>query len=273
MRVWRGLAITVGLTIAVTLVAAWPVVRSPAEIVFGHEIVGRHHDAYTVMLQIAGPGTSGTYAQPVTDRLGWLFARAIDPVSAYNLLVLLSFPLTAGATYLLARHLVGSHMAALIAALAFTFAPVRLAHASSPLPRPQAHRGAARPAPGRIRLRACRGTGGTLMQVTRFAGPADEWDAFGERHGRAPSQGNGASSRRAEALPKGFAEYPRGQHAGLWGRLSFETGAAHPPQDEAELMLSLFLTLRSRRRRRLEGARPRLHPIWSKNSVTSTRAH
>ena len=98
--------------------------------VFGREIVGRHHDAYTVMLQMAGAGTSGTYAQPVTDRLGWLFARAMNPVSVYNLLVLLSFPLTAGATYVLARRLIDSHMAALIAALAFTFAPLRLAHAA-----------------------------------------------------------------------------------------------------------------------------------------------
>ena len=127
---WRGLAITVGVATIVTLIVAWPVVRSPAEMIFGREIVGRHHDAYTVMLQIAGAGTSGTYAQPVTDRLGWLFARAMNPVSAYNLLVLLSFPLTAGATYVLARRLTGSHIAAVIAALAFTFAPVRLAHAA-----------------------------------------------------------------------------------------------------------------------------------------------
>jgi hypothetical protein len=128
--VWRGFAVTVGLTTILTLIAAWPVVRSPAEMVFGREIVGRHHDAYTVMLQIGGTGTSGTYAQPVTDRLGWLFARAMNPVSAYNLLVLLSFPLTAAITYVLARRLIDSHIAALIAALAFTFAPVRLAHAA-----------------------------------------------------------------------------------------------------------------------------------------------
>ncbi|HEX7778366.1 MAG TPA: hypothetical protein VF424_03955, partial [Vicinamibacterales bacterium] len=126
----RGLAITIGLTTLVTLIAAWPVVSSPAELVFGREIVGRHHDAYTVILQLAAAGTSGMYAQPVTDRLGWLFARAMNPVSAYNLLVLLSFPLTAGATYVFGRRLIGSHTAALIAALAFTFAPLRLAHAA-----------------------------------------------------------------------------------------------------------------------------------------------
>jgi hypothetical protein len=126
----RGLAITVGLATLVTLIVAWPVVRSPTEMVFGREIVGRHHDAYTVILQLAAAGTSGLYAQPVTDRIGWLFARAMNPVAAYNLLVLLSFPLTAGATYLLARRLADSHIAALIAALAFTFAPLRLAHAA-----------------------------------------------------------------------------------------------------------------------------------------------
>ena len=130
LRVRRGLAMAVGITTVLTVIAAWPVVRSPRALIYGHEIVGRHHDAYTVMQQIGGDGTSGLYAQPVTDRLGWLFARAMDPVSAYNLLVLLSFPLTAAATYALARRLLESHAAALIAALAFTFAPMRLAHAA-----------------------------------------------------------------------------------------------------------------------------------------------
>src|SRR5262249_43516119 len=41
------------------------------------------------------------------------------------------------------------------------------------------------------------------------------------------------------------------------GRLSFETGASHPPQDEAELAQNLFLTLRSARQRASRRARPR----------------
>jgi hypothetical protein len=118
------------LSAALTIAAAWPVVGSPAHLIYGHEIAGRHPDAYTVMLQIAGASTSGPYAQPVTDRLGWLFARIWPPVAAYNLLVLLSFPLTAAVTYVLARRLTASHAAALIASVAFTFAPIRLAHAA-----------------------------------------------------------------------------------------------------------------------------------------------
>ena len=126
----RGLLLTVALATAATIAIAWPVVTNPRELVYGHEIAGRHHDAYTVMLQIAGSGAAEPYAQPLTDRFGWLLARVLPPVAAYNLLVLLSFPLTAAATYALARHLTASHEAALVAAFVFTFAPVRLAHAA-----------------------------------------------------------------------------------------------------------------------------------------------
>ena len=47
----------------------------------------------------------GVYSQPVTDITGALLARVAGPVAAYNWLVLLSFPLSAAAAYLLARHL------------------------------------------------------------------------------------------------------------------------------------------------------------------------
>ena len=39
----------------VTLVIAAPVLRAPSERVFGMEIVGRHHDPFTVMQQFGGP--------------------------------------------------------------------------------------------------------------------------------------------------------------------------------------------------------------------------
>ena len=126
----RGLLLTVALATVTTIAIAWPVVTNPRELAYGHEIDGRHHDAYTVMQQIAGSGVAEPYAQPLTDRFGRLFARVLNPVAAYNLLVLLSFPLTAATTYALARHLTASHEAALVAAFVFTFAPVRLAHAA-----------------------------------------------------------------------------------------------------------------------------------------------
>ena len=37
-----------------TLVMAAPVLRAPSERLFGAEIVGRHHDPFTVMQQFAG---------------------------------------------------------------------------------------------------------------------------------------------------------------------------------------------------------------------------
>ena len=82
------------------------------------------------MQQMAGSATAGPYVQPLTDRAGALFARLMNPVAAYNLLVLLTFPLSAAAAYALARYLVGSHAAALIAGVAFMLAPFHVAQAA-----------------------------------------------------------------------------------------------------------------------------------------------
>ena len=117
-------------SVGLTLVMAWPIVLSPSTEIFGSEIVGRHHDPFTVMQQFESGGASGPYLQPVTDLPGIALARTMSPVAAFNVLVLLSFPLTAFATYLLASHSFGSGLGASIAALLFTFAPVRLAHAA-----------------------------------------------------------------------------------------------------------------------------------------------
>src|SRR5688572_24925033 len=99
------------------------VLRAPSERMFGMEIVGRHHDPFTVMQQFERPITVGMYSQPVTDLTGTLLARVTNPVAAYNWLILLSFPLAAVAAYLLARHLALSRSAATIAALAYAFSP------------------------------------------------------------------------------------------------------------------------------------------------------
>lgn len=113
-----------------TALMAWPVVMAPTEQIFGVEIVGRHHDPFTVMRQMAGAGSSGPYIQPLTDWSGWLLARVLHPVAAYNVLILATFPLTAAATYLLARYLRLSRLASMAAALLFAFAPLHLAHAA-----------------------------------------------------------------------------------------------------------------------------------------------
>src|SRR3954465_9826290 len=106
---WRRhaaeIAAVTALGAVVTLMIASPVLRAPSDRVFGMEIVGRHHDPFTVMEQFGRPLTVGVYLQPLTDVTGALLARLSGPVAAYNWLVLFSFPFAAAAAYLLARHL------------------------------------------------------------------------------------------------------------------------------------------------------------------------
>ncbi len=114
----------------VTVVIAAPVLRAPSQRVFGMEIVGRHHDPFTVMEQFGRPITVGVYSQPVTDIPGALLARISGAVAAYNWLVLFSFPLSAAAAYLLARHLALSPAGATVAAMAYAFSPFHVAQAA-----------------------------------------------------------------------------------------------------------------------------------------------
>lgn len=128
-RVTEVVAVSVLATIVTVAIAA-PVLRSPSERVFGMEIVGRHYDPFTVMEQFGRPITVGVYSQPVTDITGALLARISGAVAAYNWLVLLSFPLSAAAAYLLARHLSLSPAGATVAAMAYAFSPFHVAHAA-----------------------------------------------------------------------------------------------------------------------------------------------
>jgi hypothetical protein len=114
----------------VTMAIAAFVLRAPSDRVFGMEIVGRHHDPFTVMEQFGRPISVGVYTQPVTDITGALLARVSGAVAAYNWLVLLSFPLSAAAAYLLARHLALSSAGATVAAMAYAFSPFHVAHAA-----------------------------------------------------------------------------------------------------------------------------------------------
>jgi hypothetical protein len=114
----------------VTVAIAAPVLRAPSERVFGMEIVGRHHDPFTVMAALERPIAFGIYSQPFTDITGALLARLSGGVAAYNWLVLLSFPLSAAAAYLLARYLALSSAGATVAAMAYAFSPFHLAQAA-----------------------------------------------------------------------------------------------------------------------------------------------
>ena len=118
------------LAAAAAAVIGAPVLHAPSQRVFGMELVGRHHDPFTVMAQFDRPISVGMYSQPVTDIAGSLLARLAGPVAAYNWLVLVSFPLAAAASYLLARHLALSPAASAFAALAYAFSPFHLAHAA-----------------------------------------------------------------------------------------------------------------------------------------------
>lgn len=113
-----------------TVAVALPVMRAPSERIFGLEIVGRHHDPFTVMQQLVSPAGLGLYLQPATDLAGAAIARWTGAVAAYNWLVLLTFPLSAVAAYLLARHLALPPSGALAAALLFAFSPFHIAHAA-----------------------------------------------------------------------------------------------------------------------------------------------
>ena len=109
---------------------AAPVLRAPSERLFGMETVGRHHDPFTSMAHFATPISGNAYAQPVTDWPAAVMARLMGAVAAYNVLVLLTFPFAAAATYLLARHLAIPHVFAVVAAIAFAFAPFHVAQAA-----------------------------------------------------------------------------------------------------------------------------------------------
>ncbi len=120
-------------TVLAACLTAWlaaPVLRAPGDRLFGAETVGRHHDPFTVMRLFESPIRFSSDLQPLTDVPGALIARVAGSVQAYNVLVLISFPLAAGAAYLLARHLLLAPAGAAVAALAFAFSPFHLAHAA-----------------------------------------------------------------------------------------------------------------------------------------------
>jgi hypothetical protein len=115
---------------ALTLALAWPIVCHPTERILGTGIVGRHHDPFTVMRQFGGEPVSLLYLQPATDWPGRALAALVPPVAAYNLVVLITFPLAALTAFVFARRVTGDAAAAALAGLAFAFAPFHVAHAA-----------------------------------------------------------------------------------------------------------------------------------------------
>jgi hypothetical protein len=112
-----------------TIAMAWPVVRDPGATVFGPALAGPHPDPFVVAAQYERGTIPSPYLQPATDLPGIALAQATSGLTAYNLLVLASFPLTAAFTFALGMVLTRSRIAGVAAAAAFTWAPFHLAHA------------------------------------------------------------------------------------------------------------------------------------------------
>jgi len=124
------IAIVGVLAALLTVAMAWPVVQNPEATVFGPALAGPHPDPFVVAAQYERGSIPSPYFQPATDLPGIALARVTGGLTAYNVLVLASFPLTAAFTFALGVVLTRSRLAAVIAAAAFTWAPFHLAHAA-----------------------------------------------------------------------------------------------------------------------------------------------
>lgn len=76
-----------------------------------------------------GVSNAGIIGHPIPDGIVVALARATDEITAVNVLLLLSFPLTALATYALLAHLLRSRGAAFFGGLAFGFCPAAVMQA------------------------------------------------------------------------------------------------------------------------------------------------
>jgi hypothetical protein len=125
-----GAAGIAALAAILTALMAAPVLIEPTMRLFGTEIVGRHHDPYTVIAQFERPPGLTLYSQPATDFAGAALARVGGGVAAYNVIVLASFPLAALFTWMLVHRLTRSTLAAAFAALAFAFSVFHVAQSA-----------------------------------------------------------------------------------------------------------------------------------------------
>lgn len=120
------LVVTAGLTAA----WAWPVLQSPERRVVGEASAGPHPDPFVMAGQYARGDVPSPYLQPATDLPGIVIAKISTGLTAVNVLVLLSFPLTAAFTFAWSVTLTHSRVAGVIAALLFTWAPFHMVHAA-----------------------------------------------------------------------------------------------------------------------------------------------
>lgn len=130
----RGAVIAFAVAVAGTLLMAAPVVLAPSERVFGDAATlvpaDPNADTLVVIDQFRSGQVGPPYLQPMTDLPGRALAALFGPVAAYNLVTLSTFPFAAAAGYLLARHVAGSHLAALVAGLVYAFLPFHVMQAA-----------------------------------------------------------------------------------------------------------------------------------------------
>ena len=84
-------------TLLTALIAA-PVLLDFGGRIFGNELGGFHPDPYIVIDQFEGAPRLTHFTQPATDWAGIALARLTGGVAAYNLLVLVTFPLASTMT-------------------------------------------------------------------------------------------------------------------------------------------------------------------------------
>ena len=129
----RGAGLAFAVAFALTVVMAAPVILTPGERIFGAgDILSRpdpNRDALVVIGQFRTGQVPSPYLQPVTDLPGQVLTSILDPMIAYNIVVLLTFPLSTLAAYLLACHLSLPHFGAMVAGLAYAFLPFHVIQA------------------------------------------------------------------------------------------------------------------------------------------------
>ncbi len=131
----KGIALAFAVALGATLLMAAPVVQEPSERIFGSSRTfarqDPNRDPLVVIEQFRTGEVPRPYLQPLTDLPGRALTRLVGPVAAFNILILATFPLSAAAAYLLARYVLGSHLGAMVAALAYAFLPFHVAHATN----------------------------------------------------------------------------------------------------------------------------------------------
>jgi hypothetical protein len=121
-----------------TLLFTWPLIVQVNQSLYGYEILGYHYDPFGTMEKFLSIKTQflqqkklflSPYTYPGTDYPGAILTALSNEVAAFNILLLLSFPLSGLFAYLLAYHLTQNRLAAFWGGLLYAFSPYHWIHA------------------------------------------------------------------------------------------------------------------------------------------------